>query len=728
MACSDPVAPIGPASEIHAITATTITAVAGTMVAGGLTVHLIDRLDRSVSGAKVAFAITSGDGDVSARLVQTDASGQAHIEWTLGQTAGLNEIEVSTFGIDTVVVFSATGTPGAAVGLTVTPHILRFPTTSNAGTVVGRIVDQYGNPITGGATYISRNPGLVTVNSSGTVSVVTRGATTYVVATGANFTDSSLVVVLGPTDPPCTGITAMANLTVGQVITTGFVDNGICVPQTATGGEYALVPYFDSSVPNAFTFVTVIGFGRDSLKTPGALNSERLFASSTISALAAFEPQPLPPTSTVGHDRIRAAEVREMPLRAASARRWYAERKDARTASRSLAVPTVGEKLQFNVEPNDFCKNPVMRTGRVVAVTDKAIIVADSANPTANGFSDAEYTDFGLKFDALAYPSDITNFGAPTDLDENGRIVLFFTHAVNEFLPGTLGFFYSRDLLPKLGPFGSCGGSNVAEMLYLFVPDPIYSKTYVSQHTIATAAHEFQHLINSARRLYINTNAAPAEERWLNEGLSHVAEELVFYKASGLAPKQNIGVQAFTAPYQQHYIDYQLENTRRLREYIIAVETESPIGVNDLDEDLATRGATWSFLRYAADQRATNQAAFWQSLVNSDATGISNLYAVIGADTRLMMRDWALSIFLDDLVPTAPAYQQPSWNLRQLSTYVPFTRKLTSGVPLDVTVRAGGNTFARFGLAAGQEAFVRVTGSNGAALPKNVLLALVRTK
>src|SRR5205807_6994145 len=89
--------------------------------------------------------------------------------------------------------------------------------------------------------------------------------------------------------------------------------------------------------------------------------------------------------------------------------------------------------------------------------------------------------------------------------------------------------------------FGSCPGSNVAELINLFVPDNVTPKPVVAARIVETMSHEFQHLINAARRLCINKSAAISEERWLNEGLSHIAEELTFYKESGLSPRQNIG-------------------------------------------------------------------------------------------------------------------------------------------------------------------------------------------
>ena len=62
------------------------------------------------------------------------------------------------------------------------------------------------------------------------------------------------------------------------------------------------------------------------------------------------------------------------------------------TAPRRAAstVPAIGDLMKLNVNTADTATNPDYRTGRVVAITDKAIVVADTANP-AGGFTDAEY-------------------------------------------------------------------------------------------------------------------------------------------------------------------------------------------------------------------------------------------------------------------------------------------------------------------------------------------------
>jgi hypothetical protein len=729
-ACADPSDSVGPASTVKAVSSTSITAVAGSTLPDPLRVQVLDARDHEVQGAKVQFAIVQGDGSLDTHLAITDADGIAEVHWTLSKVAGENQVVASTFGPQSIATFNATGIPGPAVGLSIYPRVLRFPSGTTTGQVAAAIVDQFGNPIAGAATYASKDPSAATVvDATGAVTraaPAAQSASTYVVATSGSFRDSSLVILLSNTDTPCTGITATANLAAGDVTTTGFDDGGICVPAGTADREYAIVPFFDSSVPSAQTFTTITGFG----------------VSVASGSLSALRPVSTAPMTTLESQRLesrarfdaglRSAERIGMSSRALGARTWYRQQA-SRRATRSAGVPAVGDRTTFNTNPDSFCTDPVNVTARVVAVTTHSIVYADVDNP-AGGFTDAEMAGYGTTFDTLAYPTDVANFGAPTDIDENGRVIILFTKEVGKNNPGILGYEYSRDLLPKVGTYGSCPGSNVAEMFYMRVPTDAAARAFVAANTPATLAHEFQHMINAGRRLYVNTSAAPNEEVWLNEGLSHVAEELAFFHSTGLSPRQNLA--SVPAAQQTALSELMDQNFARYKSYFMtSPSSESPVGTDDADDDLATRGAAWSMLRYLADQKfAVNEAAFWSSLVNANTTGMENLSLQVGPTLRDMFRDWTLSNWLDDLVATAPQYQQPTWNIRKINgTYLPSYAALTSSTSpangtSQIPLRALSAAFVRFGVGAGKEAYVRASGFNNLPLPAGVKLALVRTK
>lgn len=376
---------------------------------------------------------------------------------------------------------------------------------------------------------------------------------------------------------------------------------------------------------------------------------------------------------------------------------------------------------RYNVQAGEGkqCTDPDYREGRVVAVSNHAIVVADPENPEG-GFTPEEYREIAQTFDQVIHPIVTGYFGEPFDIDGNGKVIIYYTRAVNELTPAGSagyvgGFFHTRDLYPRQNRAGlsACATSNEAEIFYLMVADPDgrinrnkRSKALVRQATLSTIAHEYQHLINASRRLFIN-KAPDFEENWLNEGLSHIAEELVFYQVSGLSPRINITRQLInSSPLRSNaFSDYQQFNFGRLDWYLKLTESHSAFS-NQVR--LGDRGAVWYFLRYLADRLELDENELWHQLVNSTTAGITNLQEAIGQDPFLLYRDWAVALFTDDNVSnTGPVYQQPSWNHRTfIWPLYPVT--MIPGISENRVLHPGGSTYLEFAVAAGDAAELRV--------------------
>ncbi len=739
----------GPAAHVTIVSGDAGSAVAGMQLAAPLVVAVTDVNGTPVANAPVAFTVSSGNGSVTPAAAVTGIDGRAQTLLTVGTVAGPNQVTASTAGVATAVRFTETGIPGPAVGLTLFTRLIRVKTTVDTARMNVLVTDQFGNGTTPGPTFTVRDPTLVSIDGSGLLHVLRRGGSTYVVATSGTRTDSSLVITLAAGQSLCTGVATPESLAVGQVFT-DMSSGYACVHSSGTAGEeYALVPYFNNvTVPSATIQVEISG---DGLGAPP----------SAAIASTSHQLRPRLAPTLVRNDAFDAAlRQRERALEslAGAARRWYSTSRGGLGADVSgttsnapalldgvAATANVGDLVTLNASLVS-CSSASPRVGRVAAITNKAIIVADTANP-AGGFTDAEYQSLGVTFDTLVYDMDVSNFGAPTDIDSNGHIILFFTRAVNELTPANsgsvvLGFFYARDLYPKTGS-AACPTSNQAEMFYLVVPDPtgiaghILNKAYVSTNTIATTAHEFQHLINAARRLYINHAPAVTEETWLNEGLSHIAEELLFYRVSGLQPRHNLDSAAIANPSViAAFNNYELNNARRYQTYLQSTAMHAPVGADPSDATLETRGAIWSFLRYAADRQGSSDGAFWYNLVNSQTSGVANLANVLGVSPASWMRDWAISVFTDDWVPgIASNYTQPSWNTRgyfnadNLAFWLQNSdlRTLSDGVLSIALLRGGGVTFFRFTPQSGQDALLSVT-SNTQPIPSSLQLAIVRVR
>ena len=730
----------GPAAALTPTSPLSRTAQVGAALPNAITVKVTDASGNAVPDVAVALAVTKGNGSITPRVVLTDALGRGTATWTLGTVLGPNEVTASVTGVAAQIKFQAAGTAGPIDTIAIAPRNVRLLVTDDSLRITAVSLDAFGNPALPAPGFLARDPSIVRVDSTGLIRVVSRGSATYVVVSAGPKTDSVLVTVLASGQSVCTGAATPVDLAVGQVVTNA-PGAGFCVHASSTNAEYAAIPYFDSpGVPPATVPLQVRGQGLIAPPPP----SLAIFPSARPVAQA---------PGLVPDYRFEAAlrdrERAHIASRAASARAWYSATRDARAASAvATVVPAVGDMIRLNVNAADFCDSADHRDARVVAVTDKAIVVADMANP-AGGFTDDEYRSMGVTFDTLVDPVDRAAFGDVTDIDNNGHVILFFTRAVNELTPAgassvVLGFFYSRDLLPKTAAPGPCSGSNVAEMFYLMVPDTggvvnsnKRSKASVVSFSNGTVAHEYQHLINASRRLYVNGAGNVTEEKWLDEGLAHVAEELNFFRAAARAPRGNLDSSAFADPkVAAAYSTFEENNFKRYGTYLQQTETQAPIGLDSFDDDLQTRGAAWDFLRYAADHLPLGQEnAFWFTLVNSKTSGIANLTNALGAPPSSMLRDWAISVYLDDKAPNVDRrFLQPSWNLRSaliaggVSTIFPLVgRTLSDNVTSSFTLLGNGVSFLRFSVPNGQDALLTVT-SNGQPLPPTVLLSFVRVR
>ena len=548
--------------------------------------------------------------------------------------------------------------------------------------------------------------------------------------------------VTPPPTPP--GVISLAlgetrTLTASQAAT-------IQVSGGSAGGDFVLIPFHGSQTASSTVTLELNGTqivtptSAAQIAPPGDIQLSLASSTEALAGRARFDAT------------LRRMERGELGSKLATIRAARDEVLAPRySISGSAPVPAVGDQMTLNVARTS-CSGADLRTGTVVVITQRTVIVADNANPSG-GFTTDDYQQIGQRFDELVYPTITQNFGEPTDIDANGaRSLVFYTRAVNELSPANSesvvgGFFHPRDLFPKVGPdpnstADDCATSNEAEMFYMLVPDPDgevngnkRSLDYVRRTTVGVLAHEFQHLINGSRRIYVN-NASSFEEVWLNEGLSHIAEELMFYRASGLAPRQNITLTILRS--SQTILDaanaYQVANLGRLIEFVENPEGQSPYAAND---ELGTRGATWQLLRYAADRNSTAEQTLWFNLANSRNAGITNFTAVFGGTFIDLVRDWATAQYTDDRLLTTAILQHPSWNYRSLlptlinsqnpPPYPLRTRTLAASTPLTLTLRGGGAAYVRFGVAGSGTAAIAAT-SSGAAVPSSVSFTVVRTR
>jgi hypothetical protein len=418
---------------------------------------------------------------------------------------------------------------------------------------------------------------------------------------------------------------------------------------------------------------------------------------------------PLPAIQTAGQGPLPAADplLRQSPVAAAFdaalRQREAALLADPRYQRPLLGpppgpvqAPPLGDVRTFKACASLQCDSftSVTATARYVGTT--VAVYLDNNAPTADPLTDADLAELGSAFDRFHYPIDTTAFGRESDIDANGVVIVLMTKAVNDLTPDckngrVVGFFYGGDLLS--GP-----NSNRGELFYTLVPAPATSGcSAVSRRSALnnlkpTLIHEFQHMISFNQHSLVRSGLS--EDVWLNEALSHFAEEL----GGRLIPNPECIAAGFPSCRSQYTSGDLLNGYEYLK---------SP-GANYLtfpgsgQGTLAERGAGWLFLRWVLDQFATDTILgtnLTRALLNTSNTGVANLQAATGGSFAMMVPQWLMAAYLDDGpdLPVEPSgrLRYKSWGLREIYTNPANAQLFPAGfpiVPTPITAPSGVTT------------------------------------
>ncbi len=300
--------------------------------------------------------------------------------------------------------------------------------------------------------------------------------------------------------------------------------------------------------------------------------------------------------------RARAAKQSlSMVIRAPSGRRTGAAR------SAIVAPPTLGSLRTFRVA-SSITGNTFATVGATVSYVGTNLIIYIDTLAPANGFTAPQFLAFGQLFDQTLYPIDTAAFGPPSDIDNNGRVIMLMSPTVNADTPASTcqtqgyvaGFFDSADFNSSSDP-----NSNQGEVFYSIVPDPnaqfscAHSVDEVGAGVAGTFMHELQHLINWSQHVVVSGSAAPSS--WLDEGLSIVAEELgsLYYEQKCPPPQcRTSPAQLFPDSAETFAQDFPFDSYQ----YALLPDTASITLSTDDSNGISWRGGVWLFARWLGDQ------------------------------------------------------------------------------------------------------------------------------
>jgi hypothetical protein len=199
-------------------------------------------------------------------------------------------------------------------------------------------------------------------------------------------------------------------------------------------------------------------------------------------------------------------------------------------------------------------------------------------------------------------------------------------------------------------------------------------------------------MINAGNR-YLNPAVNEFEATWLDEALSHLAEDAVGRTQRGFTDLQTLTLADLlpTADTQasNDFNAFFFQNFARLTYWMLRPDTSSGISAR-ADKNLSSRGAGWAILRYAADNYSGGSPrSLTRRLAAGPDTGVANFTAATQAPIDTLVSGWLVSMYADHLgIPGLdPKYQYRSYNFRDVMPRVARAVLQTQAVdyPLQIT-------------------------------------------
>jgi len=538
----------------------------------------------------------------------------------------------------------------------------------------------------------------------------------------------------------------ISNMNVGEVRVLNPTDipNGIDLPAGSGARDYVII-VGNTSAQHDVPANYVVKADRSNTGTFGIEAAADLQAQSSLQLNQV--PLARTPQEAV-ENRVRSFERTKLVMRTPSGPLGLTGLSARRSAQVSQAsVPAVGDVINVKIpdaSSTNLCANFFQTQAVVASVSRRAILMVDTLDgPPAVLFTQPQMDSITSEFDAITFPTDSSYFNNPTDVDGNGRIIMLFTGEINKLTPANSpansgfvgGFFFAGDFFPTVGNAQAmgCAESNNAEIFYLLSPDPtgrfgnVRSTSSVRQGTRGTIAHEFQHMINAGNR-FQNPQVSSFESTWLDEALAHFAEDAVGRTQRSFGDLQALtfaDVLPCNSPCSQanDFNAFFFQNLARLTYWMDKPDQFSPTS-KMADTSLATRGAAWAIVRYAADNYSNGlPRALTRALVAGPDTGVINFAAATKVPIDTAVKGWLVSMYADHLGITGldAKYQYRSYNFR--SVMPPVARSVLSQsvatYPLRIqSIGSGSDNIASKNLS-GTGTYFRLTVSAGATA-KNV--------
>lgn len=557
------------------------------------------------------------------------------------------------------------------MSVTVTPASATLPAIGATQQFSAQAKDANGQVVTGKTiTWSSSAASVATVSTSGLVTAVAEG-TAEITAMVGGATGSANVTVQSQSCADQTTVT----LAPGEAQSFAAGDC-LLLPSGAAGSRYRIAVVRPTETVNASDVQTVTlyvsGVGVTSTPPPAVAPAVRAPVTE-LSPMTAAQARALQRSSVRAaatarfHARLRAEEEALTASLSRDALLRTPPATEARTAPARVDSPA---KMTFDVSISAQCSTSAAQkvTGIRVHENDDLVIYQDSTQRTTQPLPVGLAQQMTQYYSAYGKPVVESYFGTPTDIDGNGKLVVFATPIAKG---DTVAFVWQGDFFDNDAPYPQgCPASNEMELIY-FNTDDILAIQDQSYHALSVLAHEAKHVVSLYNRLIASRRAGTSRSHptWIEEGTAEIAGEMssrVAWAATGGPP---VGSRLEGSDfYPGNQLKVTPENYGVLLDLARTVWylSSQPNGVvvtpDGAAEGSDVYGSGWTFMRWLGDAYgragtapeadATLFRAMNDSLAGQGTTGITEQ---TGKTFTTLLDEFTLAVMLHETGAPAPA-------------------------------------------------------------------------
>lgn len=342
-----------------------------------------------------------------------------------------------------------------------------------------------------------------------------------------------------------------------------------------------------------------------------------------------------------------------------------AQRRAAATTTPAQTValrPTTWENGPCSSSPPDRV------TANLVGYNDYLAIYQDSAQQATlpvRPATAASVLDFYADYGA---PTIEEYFGGVTDVNSDGRVVLFVTPVVPS---GFAAYVWGPDFLSA----SACAGSNEMEIVYynqmMFdaVTRPVGQRSY---QVMATTVHEIKHVAS----LYRRASARDWPPTWLEEGTAEIAGEVAARRAveatGGVARTAVFDRSAYPPRSGEVMTPENSGVLLRLVRTALSYSQARNSLTEDPTEGHTFYGTSWHFHRFLADAygdaAALGDSAFFRKLNTDVPVGVAGIERLAGKPMPDLLREYATAMTLNGTGAPQPERAFTTYDFRSATT------------------------------------------------------------